>query len=93
LNLTIFPMHILGLQGVRRRIYTYQAAMGCDGLNRFVSLSALILATGFLLCFLDTIRSIRPGMPAGPNPWDAAKQELRARLPAINHVRKRPDAT
>jgi cytochrome c oxidase subunit I+III len=68
LNLTFFPMHILGLQGVPLRIYTYQAEMGWDGLNLFVSLSALSLATGFLLFFFDTIRGIRPGMPAGPNP-------------------------
>ena len=39
-NLTFFPMHILGLQGMPRRIYTYQPDMPWHGLNMFVSLSA-----------------------------------------------------
>src|ERR1700710_472760 len=38
LHLTFFPMHLLGLQGMTRRIYTYQAEMGWGGLNLFVSL-------------------------------------------------------
>jgi heme/copper-type cytochrome/quinol oxidase subunit 1 len=55
-NLTFFPMHILGLQGMPRRIYTYQPEMPWSGLNLFVSLSAVILAAGFLLFFADAIR-------------------------------------
>jgi cytochrome c oxidase subunit 1 len=58
-----------------RRIYTYQAEMGWGRLNLFVSLSALVLAAGFLLFFIDAIRSARSGPPAGPNPWDAATLE------------------
>ena len=42
-NLTFFPMHILGLQGMPRRVYTYQPDMPWYGLNMFVSLSAIIL--------------------------------------------------
>jgi heme/copper-type cytochrome/quinol oxidase subunit 1 len=74
-NLTFFPMHILGLQGMPRRVYTYQADMGWGELNMFVSLSAVVLAAGFLMFFLNAIRSIRSGAPAGPNPWDAATLE------------------
>ena len=46
-NLTFFPMHILGLKGMPRRIYTYQPDMRWRGLNMFVSLSSLILPPGF----------------------------------------------
>jgi cytochrome c oxidase subunit 1 len=74
-NLTFFPMHILGLQGMPRRIYTYQPDMPWHGLNMFVSASALILAAGFLVFFVDAIRSARWGMAAGDNPWDAPTLE------------------
>jgi cytochrome c oxidase subunit I+III len=74
-NLTFFPMHILGLQGMPRRAYTYQADMGWGGLNLFISLSAAVLAAGFLLFFFDLFRSARSGPPAGDNPWGAATLE------------------
>jgi cytochrome c oxidase subunit 1 len=68
-------MHILGLQGMTRRIYTYQVEMGWGGLNLFVSLSALILASGFALFFFDAIRSARHGPVAAENPWGAPTLE------------------
>ncbi|WP_024511296.1 cytochrome c oxidase subunit I [Bradyrhizobium sp. ARR65] len=74
-NLTFFPMHILGLQGMPRRIYTYQPDMPWHGLNLFVSASAAVLAAGFLLFFIDALRSARAGLPAGANPWDAPTLE------------------
>jgi cytochrome c oxidase subunit I len=75
INLTFFPMHLLGLQGMPRRIYTYQADMGWGAMNLFVSVSALILVAGFLLFFIDAIRSASHGRRAGTNPWDAATLE------------------
>jgi cytochrome c oxidase subunit 1 len=74
-NLTFFPMHILGLEGMTRRIYTYQADMGWGGLNFFVSASSLILALGFLLFFLDAIRCLHRGAVAGSDPWNAPTLE------------------
>lgn len=74
-HLTFFPMHILGLQGMPRRIYTYQPEMPWAGLNLFVSLSAVVLATGFLVFFIDVVRSFAKGRPAGDNPWGAATLE------------------
>jgi cytochrome c oxidase subunit 1 len=68
-------MHILGLQGMPRRIYTYQPDLPWHGLNLFVSLSAVILVAGFLVFFIDAIRSARNGLPAGDNPWNAATLE------------------
>jgi cytochrome c oxidase subunit I len=88
-NLTFFPMHVLGLRGMPRRIYTYQADMGWDGVNLFVSLSSLILAAGFLLFFVDAMRSARSGPLAGPNPWDAATLEWATSSPppSYNFIR------
>ena len=74
-NLTFFPMHILGLEGMPRRVYTYQAEMHWGGMNLFVSASAVLLALGFLLFFVDALRSIRRGDPAGENPWRAPTLE------------------
>jgi cytochrome c oxidase subunit I len=74
-NLTFFPMHILGLQGMTRRIYTYQAEMGWGGLNLFVSLSALVLAAGFLVFFVNILWAARHGEPTGDNPWGAPTLE------------------
>jgi cytochrome c oxidase subunit 1 len=88
-NLTFFPMHVLGLRGMPRRIYTYQADMGWDGVNLFVSLSSLILAAGFVLFFFDAMRSARSGPLAGPNPWDAATLEWATSSPppSYNFIR------
>jgi cytochrome c oxidase subunit I+III len=74
-NLTFFPMHILGLQGMPRRIYTYQPEMPWQAANMFVSVSALILSAGFLLFFIDAVRSYWAGRPAGDNPWNAPTLE------------------
>jgi cytochrome c oxidase subunit I+III len=74
-HLTFFPMHILGLQGMPRRIYTYQPDLPWHGLNLFVSLSATVLVAGFVVFFIDAIRSARHGLPAGDNPWNAATLE------------------
>ena len=72
---TFFPMHILGLMGMPRRIYTYADGLHWGGINLWVSLSSLVLAAGFALFFIDVIRSARRGERAGPNPWGAATLE------------------
>ena len=74
-HLTFFPMHLLGLAGMPRRVYTYQPELPWAGLNLFVSLSSLVLAAGFLVFFIDAIRSRRKGLPAGDNPWNASTLE------------------
>lgn len=74
-HLTFFPMHILGLWGMPRRVYTYQPELPWAGLNLFISLSSVILAAGFLVFFIDVLRSWKNGRPAGPNPWKASTLE------------------
>ncbi len=74
-HLTFFPMHILGLIGMPRRVYTYQPELPWAGLNLFVSLSSLVLAAGFLIFFIDVVKSWRSGLPAGQNPWNASTLE------------------
>ncbi|MGJ4929256.1 cytochrome c oxidase subunit I [Bradyrhizobium sp. HKCCYLS2038] len=72
---TFFPMHILGLEGMPRRVYTYQPDLPWHGLNLFASASAVILSAGFLVFFIDVVLSARTGNLAGDNPWDAPTLE------------------
>ena len=45
-NLTFFPMHILGIQGMPRRVYTYPAGMGWDMLNLISTIGAFVIGAG-----------------------------------------------
>jgi cytochrome c oxidase subunit I+III len=74
-NVTFFPMHMLGLQGMPRRIYTYQSEMGWDNLNLLSSLGALTLVLGILLTLINAVASSRRGALAGADPWGAGTLE------------------
>ncbi|HEU5276516.1 MAG TPA: cytochrome c oxidase subunit I [Xanthobacteraceae bacterium] len=74
-NVAFFPMHISGLMGMPRRIYTYDAAWDLDTPNLITTIGAFILALGILVFFLNVIASLRSGERAGPNPWDAPTLE------------------
>jgi len=74
-NLGFFPMHILGLLGMPRRIYTYPEGVGWDTLNMTTSIGSFILAVGILLLFVNIFVSRKRGAIAGDNPWDAPTLE------------------
>jgi cytochrome c oxidase subunit I len=74
-NLGFFPMHLLGLMGMPRRIYTYPAGLGWDLNNLIVSLGSLLFAIGVLLFLINVAISLRRGRVAPANPWDAATLE------------------
>jgi len=76
-DLTFFPTHILGLPNRPRRIYTYQPrfAVGWSGSVRkpqLVPAGCRLPAAGFLLFFIDIMRSMATDSPADSNPWSAA---------------------
>lgn len=74
-NLGFFPMHITGLLGMPRRIYTYPAGLGFGTPNLITTIGAFILALGILLFVVNVVYSLRRGAIAGPNPWDAPTLE------------------
>jgi cytochrome c oxidase subunit 1/cytochrome c oxidase subunit I+III len=74
-NIGFFPMHILGLLGMPRRIYTYQPNLGWDVNNLIVSIGSYVFAVGVLLFVINVFWSMRRGAVAGPNPWDASSLE------------------
>ncbi len=75
LNLTFFPMHLIGLLGMPRRTYTYRPELGVAGLNLTATIGAFVLALGILVFFWNLLRSLRRGEPAGANPWNAGTLE------------------
>ena len=74
-NLGFFPMHISGLLGMPRRIYTYSSSMGWDWLNLITTAGSFLFGIGVLLLVYNVVRSLRHGISAGPNPWDAPTLE------------------
>ncbi|CAD6527760.1 cytochrome c oxidase subunit I [Paraburkholderia sabiae] len=74
-NVAFFPMHIAGLLGMPRRIYTYAPEMGWSTVNLVTSVGSFVLALGILIFLCDLLYSLRRGAPAGDNPWDAGTLE------------------
>jgi heme/copper-type cytochrome/quinol oxidase subunit 1 len=74
-NVGFFPMHIAGLLGMPRRIYTYPAGLGWDAVNIITSIGAWIFAIGVLLFVVNFFWSMQFGERAGDNPWDAGTLE------------------
>jgi len=83
-NLTFFPMHVLGLHGMPRRVYTYAASMGWDSLNLLASLGALLMACGVLTFVVDAVRALSAGAVAADNPWGAGTLEWATTSPPPN---------
>ncbi len=74
-NLTFFPMHWLGLNGMPRRIYTYAEGMGWDHLNLLCTIGAFLMAVSVAVFYFDMIKSMFYGPIAGDDPWDARTLE------------------
>jgi cytochrome c oxidase subunit I+III len=68
-NITFFPMHILGFQGMTRRVYTYQADMGWGLLNLVSTIGAIVLIVGGGLLVFNVVRSYVDGEVASDDPW------------------------
>jgi cytochrome c oxidase subunit 1 len=70
MNLTFFPMHYLGLNGMPRRIYTYSAEFGWENMNRLASLGYVVLFVAFLI-FIVNLWQTRYSRRVSHDPWDA----------------------
>ncbi|TWI67264.1 cytochrome c oxidase subunit I+III [Pseudoduganella lurida] len=74
-NLAFFPMHLTGLLGMPRRVYTYPSGLGWELLNMLSTVGSFVFAAGVLLFFHGMIRSLlRPEKEPG-NPWNAGTLE------------------
>ncbi|MFL6729497.1 MAG: cbb3-type cytochrome c oxidase subunit I [Sphingomicrobium sp.] len=80
-QLAFFPMHIAGLMGMPRRVYTYPAGMGLELPNLLSSIGAAVVAIAVALFVVNMVWSFFGGRVAGPNPWDAPSLEWAADSP------------
>lgn len=80
-NVTFLPMHLTGLLGMPRRVYTYRADTGLDTLNLISSVGAFILAAGIAIFLWDLLRPKRHLPFVKRNPWNAGTLEWLAEFP------------
>ncbi len=73
-NLGFFPMHISGLMGMPRRVYTYPAELGISTLNLLSTIGAFMFAAGVAVVVIDLLLSPRREV-AARNPWNAGTLE------------------
>jgi len=89
-NVGFFPMHLLGLAGMPRRIYTYEPGLGFGNLNMTVTVGSFVFAFGILLSIINFFYSRKHGEIAGKDPWHADTLEWALDSPpapyAVAHI-------
>jgi cytochrome c oxidase subunit I+III len=68
-NATFFPMHIAGLLGMPRRVWTWPEGLGWEPYNLLATVGAFVLTAGILVTAVNVIVSRRRGRAAGDDPW------------------------
>jgi cytochrome c oxidase subunit I len=84
-HMTFFIQHILGLDGMPRRVYTYPDRPGWAAMNMISTIGAFVIGISVLVLLADIVLSLRHGDPAGDNPWDAWTLEWAATSPPPEH--------
>jgi cytochrome c oxidase subunit I len=84
-NLTFLLMHLTGLEGMPRRVYTYLPGLGWDWLNALSTAGAVVMGVGTALFVWNVVRSWRKGEPAGPDPWGGRSLEWATSSPPQNY--------
>jgi len=84
-NLTFFPMHILGLKGMPRRIASYPADKGWGTLNGIATLGSFLIAISILLFFINVFVSLRKPRTAPADPWQGDTLEWATSSPPPAH--------
>ncbi len=75
MNLTFFPMHLLGTSGMTRRIADYSATAGWNDLNLWATIGGFTIAVGMLPFLWNVFVTLRNGEPAGDDPWEGSTLE------------------
>jgi cytochrome c oxidase subunit I+III len=80
-NITFLPMHLTGLRGMTRRVFTYPPDLGFNVLNLVSTVGAFILAAGIGIFLWDVLRPRRKQPYSPRNPWNAGTLEWLAEMP------------
>jgi len=80
-NVAFFPMHVLGLHGMTRRIYTYGAHTGWGQLSFVATIGAIVLGLGVGLFLFNAWRALRMAARAPHDPWQGDTLEWAAASP------------
>ena len=84
-NITFFPMHIVGLLGMPRRVYTYPTEFGWQSYNLISTLGSYLLGVGILLFLVNYFYTLWRGEEAPDNPWQADSLEWATTSPPPNY--------
>ncbi len=68
---TFLIQHVIGLEGMPRRVYEYENVGHLALYNAISTIGAFILAAGVLVTIVNVVRSLKAGAVAGPDPWKA----------------------
>jgi cytochrome c oxidase subunit I+III len=80
-NIAFLPMHLTGMRGMPRRVYTYPEGLGWDALNLASTIGAFILAGGIAVVLWDVLRPKQRQPYAARNPWGAGTLEWVQEMP------------
>src|SRR5690606_2667573 len=80
-NVTFMPMHVTGMLGMPRRVYTYQPEMGFQWLNLVSTIGAFTMAAGVAIFLCDVVRPKAKQAFSARNPWNAGTLEWLADMP------------
>ena len=83
-NVTFFPQHLLGLEGMPRRIYTY-GNEDWEGYNMTSTVGSWIMGVAILLFLVNVIRTRQRGARVGNDPWQADTLEWYTTSPPPAH--------
>ena len=70
MNMVFMPMHILGVLGMPRRVYTYAPGLGWDGWNLLMTVGAFVVATSILIFLVNYFQTMGRPATAPADPWD-----------------------
>jgi heme/copper-type cytochrome/quinol oxidase subunit 1 len=84
-NVTFFPMHQLGVDGMHRRVADYPAIRSLDELNVVATIGSAVIAVAVLIFIWNFWTSLRLGRPAGDDPWGGHTLEWATSSPPPHH--------